>query len=108
MVQNLSRHRIVESVRELIKRMATMLNHAGKVGNGLKSASDAYESLAGSINRTVLPQVRRLLEQGIEAPAKGLPKPMPRFQVVKTEIAEVIDTDADLIEALELPPPAAD
>jgi DNA recombination protein RmuC len=105
--QEENRDRIVVSVRTLIESMTVMLEHAGLVGSGLKRATDAYARLTSSINGRVLPRVRKLVEQGIEAPAKGLPKPMPGFQVVQTEMADVIDTDGDIVEApRELPPPA--
>ncbi len=104
--QEENRDRIIESVRELIKRMSVMLQHASKVGTGLHRATNAYADLSGSINSMLLPQVRKLIEQGIEAPAKGLPKPMPGFQVVQTEMADVVDTDSEIVAApRELPPP---
>ena len=105
--QEENRDRIVESVHALIESVAVMLGHAGGVGKSLKSATDAYARLTSSINGRVLPRARKLIEQGIEAPARGLPKPMPGFQVVQTEMADVIDTDAEIVEEpKELPPPA--
>lgn len=105
--QEENRDRIVDSVHALIESVAVMLGHAGGVGRGLKSATDAYARLTSSINGRVLPRARKLIDQGIDAPAKGLPKPMPGFQVVQTEMADVIDTDAEIVEGpKELPPPA--
>lgn len=104
--QEENRDRIVETVQALIESMAVMLERAGQVGRGLKTATDAYARLTSSINARVLPRARKLIEQGIEAPAKGLPKPMPGFQVVQTELADVIDTDSEIVDApRELPPP---
>ena len=105
--QEENRDRIVQSVHQLIESMAVMLEHAGLVGRGLKTATDAYAKLTGSINGRVLPRARNLIEQGIEVPARGLPKQMPGFQVVQTEMADVIDTDGEIVEApRELPPPS--
>ncbi|MDA0661935.1 MAG: DNA recombination protein RmuC [Proteobacteria bacterium] len=104
-----NRDRIVETVHELIESVTVMLNHVGGVGRGLKSAATAYGKLSGSINSRVLPRARKLIEQGIEAPSKGMPKALPGFQVVETDAPDAIDTDSNDVESpRELPPPAAD
>ncbi len=104
-----NRDRIVETVHELIESVTVMLNHVGGVGRGLKTAATAYGKLSGSVNSRVLPRARKLIEQGIEAPSKGIPKALPGFQVVETEISDAIDTDSKTVDApRELLPPASE
>ena len=42
--------------QELIKRIGTFMGHVEKVGKGINSAANAFNSLAGSWNRNLLPQ----------------------------------------------------
>ncbi len=104
-----NRDKIVESVHGLIESLTVMLNHAGSVGRGLRTAANSYVKLSGSINSRVLPRARKLIEQGIESPMKGLPKALPTYQVVDTDMADVIDTEAEVVDNVrELPLPAGE
>jgi len=42
--------------QELIKRIATFVGHVEKVGKGINSAANAFNSIVGSWNRNLLPQ----------------------------------------------------
>jgi DNA recombination protein RmuC len=91
-----NRDRIVETVHALIESVTVMLDHAGGVGRGLRQAANAYGKLSSSINSRVLPRARRLVEQGIEAPAK-------------TDYADTIDAESNVVTlAKDLPPPAGE
>jgi len=58
---------VLESGRELYKRLATMGDHLAKVGTAIDRASDAYNATIGSMERQVLPQARRFASlQGID------------------------------------------
>lgn len=104
-----NRDKIVESVHALIESLTVMLEHAGGVGRGLRSAANFYVKLSGSINSRILPRARKLVEQGIEAPTRGLPKTIPSYQVVDTEMADVIDSEAEIVDNVrELPLPAGE
>ncbi|MHB8681863.1 MAG: DNA recombination protein RmuC [Acidimicrobiales bacterium] len=50
---------------ELFKRLATFVDHMGKVRRGLMSTVDAYDKAVGSLERSVLPQARRFQELGV-------------------------------------------
>jgi len=50
---------------ELYKRLATFVDHLSKIGKGLKSSTDAYNSAVGSLERQVLPGARKFTELGI-------------------------------------------
>lgn len=50
---------------ELWDRLATFVDHFNKVGTGLKTAIDNFNAAAGSLDRTVRPQARRMRELGV-------------------------------------------
>tara|TARA_Y100000588_G_scaffold361055_1_gene421499 strand:+ start:516 stop:1955 length:1440 start_codon:yes stop_codon:yes gene_type:complete len=101
--------KIVETVHTLIERLVVVLGHAGRVGSGLKTAVDSYEKLSRSINSRLLPPVRNLVDLGVEAPTKGLPKPMPEFEVRDTDRRDAIDAEVDTLDNVrELPLPAGE
>ena len=96
--------KIVEGVQALIESLAVVLTHAGRVGSNMRTAAKAYDDLSRSINRRVLPRARKLLDLGVEAPTRGLPKPLPNYQVVDTDMADVIETEAEPVDNVrELP-----
>jgi len=95
---------IVEMVHTLIERLVIVLGHAGRVGGGLKTAVDSYEKLSRSINSRLLPPMRNLVDLGVEAPTKGLPKPMPEFEVRDIDRRDAIDAEAGTLDNVrELP-----
>ena len=51
--------------KELYRRVATMLDHVAKAGRGLESANRAYNDMIGSMERNVLPTMRKLNELNI-------------------------------------------
>lgn len=64
---------VLNTGKELYKRLATMGDHLARVGKAIDSASDAYNKTVGSLERQVLPQARRFAElqhltQQIELP----------------------------------------
>jgi DNA recombination protein RmuC len=67
---------------ELHSRLAAFLMHLTKVGQRLGAAVEAFNAAAGSLQRQLLPQARRLRDLGatpeapLEAPAEidGAPK----------------------------------
>jgi len=50
--------------RDLHKRMRTMADHFGKVGQNLGRSVDSYNQAVGSLERQVLPQTRKFVELG--------------------------------------------
>lgn len=64
---------VLDTGKELYKRLSTMGGHLSRIGKALDSASDAYNKTVGSMERNVLPQARRFaslqhLESDIEPP----------------------------------------
>ena len=106
-----NQEKIVEATRVLLERMATMLEHAGRGGRGLKTASTNYGKLLSSINRSLLPATRSLEKLGVRTDAKKLPNQLPEFQVIENKSDALINGEAEEIETpaqLSLPHNEAD
>ena len=69
---------VLDTGRELYKRLATMGEHLAKVGSAIDRASDAYNATIGSMERQVLPAARRF------AALQGIDKEMD-LQVIEAE-----------------------
>jgi DNA recombination protein RmuC len=59
---------------ELHQRFGIMMQHLHKTGRSLNAAVSAYNALAGTLDSTVLPQIRRLEDLGIMVPGTQLPQ----------------------------------
>ncbi|HEU4393085.1 MAG TPA: DNA recombination protein RmuC [Solirubrobacterales bacterium] len=67
---------IAEAAGTLHARFAKFLNDFDKVGRGLTTAAGAYDSAVGSMERRLLPQLRKVEGLGI-APGKEIEPPEP-------------------------------
>jgi DNA recombination protein RmuC len=59
--------KIREVGEELYKRLATFVEHMGKVGKSLGSSLDHYNKAVGSLERQLIPGARKLAEMGIQS-----------------------------------------
>lgn len=62
-----SAREIADAARELHKRTITFLEPFAKVGQRLRSTTDAYNTAVGSLEARVLPQLRRIEEAGAKS-----------------------------------------
>lgn len=60
---------------ELYGRMSTMLGHMEKLGKSLNGSVDSYNSLMGSVDKRVLPTLRKFEELSIAPPGKAPAEP---------------------------------
>ena len=58
---------IAKEAAELSDRLATFVDHFNKVGSGLTTAINNFNNAAGSLERSVKPQARRMKELGVHA-----------------------------------------
>ena len=99
-----NQEKIVDATRVLLERTAIMLEHAGRVGRGLKTASSNYGKWLSSINSSLLPATRSLEKLGVRTGAKKLPNQLPSFQVIDNEADALIEGEAEEVpEQLSLP-----
>lgn len=69
---------IAEAGRELHRRLGIFLDHLGDAGRGLDAAVGAYNRAVGSLERRLLPAVRRLEERAATADELEAPSPLER------------------------------
>lgn len=74
-----------EQIRELgsslHQRLATFAEHMDKVGNSLERSVQSYNDARGSLERQVLPAVRRFTELGVQSK-----KDMPTLEPIETAV----------------------
>lgn len=56
--------RIADAGRQVHQRLGTLLDHLARLGQGLGGAVDAYNATVGSLERRLMPAVRRLEDAG--------------------------------------------
>ncbi len=81
---------IAEAAGTLHARFAKFLGDFDKVGRGLTTAATAYDSAVGSMERRLLPQLRRVEGLGV-APGKEIEPPEPAEITVRAITAPELD-----------------
>jgi DNA recombination protein RmuC len=89
---------IAEAAGTLHARFAKFLGDFDKVGRGLTTAATAYDSAVGSMERRLLPQLRRVEGLGI-APGKEIEPPEPaEITVREISAPELREADTPLLD----------
>jgi DNA recombination protein RmuC len=83
---------IAEAAGTLHARFAKFLSDFNKVGRGLTSAAGAYDSAVGSMERRLLPQLRKVEGLGV-APGKEIEPPEPTEITVRAITAPELHED---------------
>lgn len=83
---------IVRSAELLLESLTIALGHAASVGRNVRSAADAYEKFARSVNGRLLGRGRKLTELGLR-PGKALPGNLPTYHLQMLD--SVIDGEAE-------------
>ncbi len=93
----------VELGRELYQRLSVMTEHMSKVGSNLDKAVDSYNSLVGSYERKVMPQVRRFEELQIPADDRSVETPGELDVKARTPQPQLAEarSDTPLLDALQ-------
>jgi DNA recombination protein RmuC len=81
---------IAEAAGTLHARFAKFLGDFDKVGRGLTSAATAYDAAVGSMERRLLPQLRKVEDLGV-APGKEIEPPEPAEITVRAITAPELD-----------------
>lgn len=88
-------HEIVERSRKLLDYTLIVLEKAEKIGSGLKTANNAYDSMRVSVNGRLLSSMHKLAELGVRTGrAKGIPE---RIKGIDDK-DDVIDAETDELE----------
>ena len=89
---------IADAAATLHGRFSKFLSDLDKVGRGLTSAATAYDSAVGSMERRLLPQLRKVEGLGI-APGKEIEPPEP-VEITVREISapELREADTTMLD----------
>lgn len=85
---------IGETGRELFERVSKLMDHFGRIGDGLTRAAKAYDATIGSYEARVRPSAQRLAQQAA-ALEKELPEPTPAAAPSRSLPAPADDDAAD-------------
>ena len=98
-----NQERIIEQVKRLVDSMHVVIDHAGKVGRGLKSAADGFADFSRSVNRTLIPRIAMLDKMGVGSPKnKGVPKPLAAYYITQADEVLTLEMESDEPVTLEL------
>jgi len=90
---------VAEAAKTLHARFGKFLGDFEKVGKGLRTATGAYDTAVGSMERRLLPQLRKVEGLGV-APGKEIQPPQPVEATVREITApELRDESPELPEA---------
>jgi DNA recombination protein RmuC len=89
---------IADAAGTMHARFAKFLSDFDKVGKGLTSAANAYDSAVGSMERRLLPQLRKVESLGV-TPSKAIEPPEP-VEITVREITapELREAEASLLD----------
>lgn len=93
----------VELGRELYQRLSVMTEHMSKVGSNLDKAVDSYNSMVGSYDRKVIPQLKKFEELQIPTEDRAIEAPAEVSVKARATQAQVADlrSDTPLLDALQ-------
>ncbi len=88
--------RIAEEGKELFRRMETFIGHLGDLGIHLNRTLDGFNRSVGSLERRLVPTMRRFQEMGIgENPDEKLPNPIHTRARMPSNFKEFFDKDTE-------------
>ena len=88
--------RIAEEGKELFRRMETFIGHLGQLGMHLNRALDGFNRSVGSLERRLLPAMRRFQEMGIgENPEECLPDTIDAQARIPSNVIDFPDKDTE-------------
>lgn len=95
--------RIIHGAQALLDSIGIIVEHAGKVGRGIKTAADSYVKLTASINTRLLPRVHGLLAHGVRPQRHAkIPRSLPAYQVIQLDNGELIEGEVEPLPELTL------
>ena len=89
---------IAEAAKTLHGRFAKFLGDFDKIGRGLRTATGAYDTAVGSMERRLLPQLRKVEGLGV-APGKEIESPQPVEATVREITAPELREASDEAKA---------
>lgn len=90
-------HRLAEEARQLLElgtelheRARVALEHAGGLGEAIRRAVEAYNNFIGSVDRRLMPTLRRFEDAGVRSA-----RPLPELPTVTVEPRGLLSAESD-------------
>lgn len=88
-------HKVRVLGEELHKRLTVFLEHLDRMGRHLTTSVDCYNKALGSLERSVLPSVKRLSELGVSS-GRSMPEPVPIETIPRSPYTKDSNRDAEI------------
>jgi len=96
--QSENQEKIVEGAQKIVESIGVIVDETVAVGKGLKSATQHYNKMTGSINSRLLPRIRQMVSFGVQSNRhKQIPDSIPTYSFTEHERGDLIEGDAEEI-----------
>lgn len=97
--QSENQERIVEGAQKIVESIGVIVDETIAVGKGLKSATQHYNKMTGSMNARLLPRIQQMAAFGVRSNRhKRIPKHVPTYSFSENERGDLIEGEAEEIE----------
>jgi len=97
--QSENQTRIVDGAQKIVESIGVIVDETVAVGKGLKSATQHYNKMTGSMNSRLLPRIRQMLSYGVQSNRhKQIPEHVPTYSFTEHERGDLIEGDAEEVE----------
>ena len=87
---------IIDEVNGLVGSLATLYEHARKVGVSLQSASSNFDKFAGTFNTKIVGKTRKLVNLGVVSKNKSVvPNMIDRYQVISSDKLTIVEGEVE-------------
>jgi len=91
--------KIVEGAQKIVESIGVIVDETVAVGKGLKSATQHYNKMTGSMNSRLLPRIRQMVSYGVQSNRhKQIPEHVPTYSFTEHERGDLIEGEAEEIE----------
>jgi DNA recombination protein RmuC len=97
--QSNNQERIVEGAQKIVESIGVIVDETVAVGKGLKSATQHYNKMTGSMNARLLPRIRQMTSFGVQSNRhKQIPDHVPTYSFTEHERGDLIEGEAEEID----------
>jgi len=91
--------KIVEGAQKIVESIGVIVDETVAVGKGLKSATQHYNKMTGSMNSRLLPRIRQMVSYGVQSNRhKQIPEHVPTYSFTEHERGDLIEGEAEEVE----------
>jgi DNA recombination protein RmuC len=88
--------KIVEGAQKIVESIGVIVDETVAVGKGLKSATQHYNKMTGSMNSRLLPRIRQMMAFGVQSNRhKQIPEHVPTYSFTEHERGDLIEGEAE-------------